>query len=117
MILQYVCGAGIAFVFVAFFFEIMRWKQPASLITSKQKSLRVIIAVLLETLFCMVLWGPIRSRWSDPISELIYWTLCFAIAFAVIATVILDFKETAKAYAQRQKQMMRDFKENKWDKK
>jgi hypothetical protein len=97
MVLQYVCGAGIAFVIVAFFFEMHRWKLPGSLVTKRQKSLRVIIAFLLETLFCMVLWGPIRSRWSDPISELMYWTLCFAVSFAVLACVILDVKETAKA--------------------
>jgi hypothetical protein len=98
---------------VVFLAEVRRWLSPGSVVGRKQRILRVVLAVLVEAIFAMMFAGPWVTSRRDPISDLIYWTICVFLGLTVIILALFDLRTVMKGYAALNRQIYRDTREDK----
>ena len=109
---QWVALVGAVAIGALFIAEVRRWRGPRSVVGRKQRVLRVALMLLLESLFVLTFAGPWVTSQKDPITELIYWTVCVALGLTVIVLALYDLKAVARGYAVVNRRMLDDLKED-----
>jgi len=74
----------------------------------KQRILRALLVLLIETLFLMVFFGPMVTAHKDPLSQLIYWCVCVLVGLVVIVLAVLDLRELIIGFPAVHRQMFLD---------
>lgn len=105
---QWIALFGIIVVGVLFISEVRKWRAIGSVMTRQQRILRVVLIVFVEALFVMMLIGPAVTERKDPISSLLYWTICLILGLSVVVLALLDLKTVAGQYVQLKRQIFRD---------
>lgn len=105
---QWVALFGMAGIGALFVLEVHRWYTQRSVVTKRQKVIRVALVALIEALFGMMIVGPLITAQKDPISSLVYWLICLILGFAVVLLALFDLKAVAGQYVQLNRQVLRD---------
>ena len=105
---QLIALTGIVVVAVLFVAEIVKWRSIGTIISRKQRILRVILIVLIETLFAMMLLGPMVTRKGNPIAALVYWFVCAMLCLAVVVLAMVDLREVLRGYVALNRRMFGD---------
>jgi len=108
---QWVCLMGMAVTAVFFAAEVRRWRAIGSVIGPRQRLLRTCLIVVMELLFAMILVGPWVTLRRDPLTELIYWTVCVVVALVVVVAALLDLREVLHGYASMHRRIRGDWRE------
>ncbi|MHB9037870.1 MAG: hypothetical protein ACYC64_14525 [Armatimonadota bacterium] len=109
---QWVALVGMVAVAIVFLIEVRRWFSPGSVIGRKQRMLRVALTLLVEVLFAMMLAGPWVASHTDPITELIYWTICVFLGLSVVILALFDLRAVMRGYASLNRRICRDIRED-----
>jgi hypothetical protein len=101
----FVGAIAVAALFVT---EIRRWLGRWVVVTRKQKTIRISLLVLIETLLVMVYVGIKRDGFGDPIRELIYWSICVTIGLVILLLAMFDLLATSHGYSTLHRRVMRE---------
>jgi len=99
---------GMVLIAAFFVLEARRWRSPDSLIGRRQRVLRIILMVIIETLLAMMVLGPWVTSRKDPIAAVIYWSICVVLSMAVVILTLVDLREVFKGYARASRGIYRD---------
>lgn len=99
---------GMMVVAVMFVLELRRWRAQGPATGRAHRLLRVWIVVLIEALFALMIAGPAIIGLRDPITALIYWTVCLGIGLAVVVLALIDFRNVIEQYARLHRGLFRD---------
>ena len=111
-LIQWTALFGMLAVALLFLVEARRWRAVDSIIGRRQRILRMWLVVLIEALFAMMIVGPMVTSRKQPVTALVYWTMCIVLGFAVVVLALLDLREVAKGYARMSRRMFRDPRED-----
>ncbi|MEI6915209.1 MAG: hypothetical protein WCL39_08780 [Armatimonadota bacterium] len=104
-------GLIICFVAVigALMFEVSRRNTPlVSLVPRRQFGLRVLAAVLFLLLIGMIFAGTYWVVDSQPLIQLMYWTLCLALSILIVILAVLDVRGVLINYLVERRNMLKD---------
>lgn len=107
--LQWIAIFGFAAVAALFLTELRRWKQLGSIIGRKQRICRIVLIVLVETLFVMMYASTHVTGHGNPLVELLYWMLCLFLGLTVIVVAVVDLREVIRGYAKMCRRTFSDF--------
>ena len=107
---------GMVLIAAFFVLEARRWRAPDSLIGRRQRVLRIVLMVIIETLLAMMVLGPWVTSRKDPIAALIYWSMCVVLGLAVVILTLVDLREVFKGYARMSRNLYRDLSQDEEDK-
>lgn len=99
---------GMVAVAIMFVFELRRWRMQGPVTGRAHRVLRVSMVVLIEALFALMIAGPAVTSSKDPVSALIYWTVCLAVGMAVIVLALIDFRNVVEQYGRLHRRLFRD---------
>lgn len=105
---QWIALFGMVGIGVVFVREVLQWRALGSVLSRRQRILRVFSMLSIEALFVMMLIGPVVTQRKDPIGSLVYWMVCLVVGLAVVALVLLDVRGIAGQYARLNRQIFRD---------
>jgi len=78
---------------IAMALQINAFTRGRSIISPRQLGLRIVCGVLLLIIIGMIYYG-LAHEWSDPLHELIFWTVLTLLPLMVIVVAYIDLKET-----------------------
>ena len=99
---------GMVLIAAFFVLEARRWRAPDSLIGGRQRILRIVLMVIIESLLAMMVLGPWVTSRKDPIAAVIYWSICVVLGMAVVILTLVDLREVFKGYARASRGIYRD---------
>jgi protein-S-isoprenylcysteine O-methyltransferase Ste14 len=102
------CSAGIAAVALLASIEFYNWHRKISNPTRRQKTYRVISAVLLEVLLLMMLFFRQFANVTRPVIALAYMGAGCGLFFLLFLVVLLDLREIRKVYGSHRAEILRD---------
>ncbi len=108
IMVQAIAALGIVVIAVLFYTEVRRWQSITSIIGRRQRIVRTWLIVLIEVLFAMVFVGPWITARKDPISALLYWTICITLGLSVVVLALYDLKHIAREYGRQNRRMFSD---------
>ncbi len=106
-VIQWAALVGMVAIAALFLIEVRRWSAADAMIGRRQRMLRIWLVVLIEALFVMMIIGPSFTSRKDPVSALIYWTVCVTVALAVVVVTLFDLREVAKGYTRASRRIFR----------
>ena len=92
-------GIGTALVL-----QVHSFASGRSIISARQLGLRFVCGALLLAIIGMIYYGQVRE-WSDPLRELVFWSILLALPLLVIVLAYMDLKETQLVGELRQAQL------------
>lgn len=95
---QWIALFGMVGIGVLFLIEVRRWRILGHILDRKHQLLRIWLVILIEILFAMMYISPWITGKKDPITQLLYWTVCILIGFIVIMLALFDLLRVAKEY-------------------
>lgn len=110
--IQWIALIGMVGIAALFMVEVRKWCAIASIMGRSQRILRGLMFLAIEMLFVMMLIGPWITGRKDPITSLLYWTVCLVVALVVIVLVLLDCRTVVRQYAQMNRQIFRELKDS-----
>lgn len=102
---QWIALFGMLGIGLLFLTEVRRWRFLGRILDRKHQLLRVWLVVLIEVLFAMMYIGPWITNRKDPITELLYWTVCILVGFVVVVFALLDLRGVAREYSSFNRRM------------
>ena len=102
---QWTAIFGIIAVAILFLTEVGKWRLLGRILNRKHQILRIWLVILIETLFVMMYIGPWVTNRKDPITELLYWTICILVGLVVVIFSLLDLRGVAKEYSSFNRRM------------
>jgi hypothetical protein len=111
-LLQWAAAFGMVCIAIIFLTELRRWRSLANVIGRKQRVMRVWLIVLMELLFLMMFASPWVTGRHDMLVNLLYWMICLIVGLVVIVLALLDLREVAKGYANLNRRMFGDLKDD-----
>ena len=107
--LRVVLAIGILLVIAVLALEVRAWHGGRSVVTRRQKALRVASAALLVTIMVMILVG---DRWlracCGPLAAMAYWTFCIGLALSLVVLALLDLRQVGLSYGRDRRRILRD---------
>ncbi len=106
--IQWIALLGFLIIGMLFVTEVRRWKSLERVIGRRQKVIRVCLIVLIEALFAMMFLGPWVTTRRDPVAALVYWSICVALALAVMILAVIDLRYVIRGCASLTREMFSD---------
>jgi len=103
--IQWISLLGMVVIGVLFLIEVRKWRSMGSVMTRGQRVLRAFMFIAIEALFAMMIAGPLVTSHRDPLTSLLYWTLCLVTGLIVIVLVLLDCRAVVRNYVRVNRQM------------
>lgn len=110
--IQWIAAFGIVGMGILFLTEVGRWRSLSTVITPRQRVLRVFLIVSVEALLVMLFVAPWVTDRSEPVRSLVYWTAFTTLLLAVVVMAAVDLWAVTKGYAALNRRMFGDWRED-----
>ena len=108
MLLRPILAVGIALVIALTAYEVRAWRTGSTIVTPRQKPIRIASAVVMIVVLAMLLAGDAWLARFGPLAIMGYWTICFALGGGLIILVLLDLRELIYGYREVRRRVFMD---------
>ena len=100
--MSYVTGVALAIVAVIIVIsalvQVSQYRHGRQLISGRQLTLRLVMAVLLLSIIGLSFWGVVYFNvWDQPLTEIIFWLMLMLIAVVVVVLAVVDLRQVRRA--------------------
>ncbi|MDH7482233.1 MAG: hypothetical protein QHH26_09725 [Armatimonadota bacterium] len=106
-LLVYAILAG-SIIILLLAYEMSRWPVRGRLLTRRQKIARVASGIVALAILSLMVLGGQASEAGNSISALMYWMICLALAFGLVALALLDLRDIGIGYGEQRKRIIHD---------
>ncbi len=106
--IQWIAVVGFVIIGALFVAEVRRWRSLDRVIGRRQKWIRICLIVLIEGLFALMVAGPWVTTRREPVTALVYWSVCVILALAVMILAVVDLRCVMRGYASLTREMFSD---------